>query len=108
MAILSAGHSSTTLPVPLVPIPSYESGVLLDVALETTASTGSPLLAPDGEQLRVPQPTDSAAIDQLSFMTGDVLSSEASRFLQGAARPGPWRPFALKDLAEVLAVVVPG
>ncbi len=50
----------------------------------------------------------SPAIDQLIFMTGDVLSPEASRFLQEAARPVLSKPFALKDLMEVLAQVVPG
>jgi two-component system NtrC family sensor kinase len=54
------------------------------------------------------QGMNSPAITQLIFMTGDVLSPEASRFLQEAARPVLSKPFALKDLTEVLAAVVPG
>ncbi|HXW97974.1 MAG TPA: ATP-binding protein, partial [Gemmatimonadales bacterium] len=50
----------------------------------------------------------SPAIAKLIFMTGDVLSPEASRFLQEAGRPVLSKPFALKDLMEVLAQVVPG
>ena len=50
----------------------------------------------------------SPAIEKLIFMTGDVLSPEASRFLQEAGRPVLSKPFALKDLMEVLALVVPG
>ncbi|MDZ4861946.1 MAG: GAF domain-containing protein [Gemmatimonadota bacterium] len=49
----------------------------------------------------------SPAIATLIFMTGDVLSPEASRFLQEAGRPVLSKPFALKDLMEVLAQVVP-
>ena len=49
----------------------------------------------------------SPAIERLIFMTGDVLSPEASRFLQEAGRPVLSKPFALKDLMEVLAQVVP-
>ncbi len=49
----------------------------------------------------------SPAIEKLIFMTGDVLSPEASRFLTAAARPVLSKPFALKDLMEVLAQVVP-
>ncbi len=48
------------------------------------------------------------AIERLIFMTGDVLSPEASRFLQEAGRPVLSKPFALKDLTEALAQVVPG
>jgi CheY-like chemotaxis protein len=54
------------------------------------------------------QAAGSPAIERLVFMTGDVLSPEASRFLQEAARPVLSKPFALKDLTEVLAQVVPG
>lgn len=54
------------------------------------------------------QAMNSPAIDRLIFMTGDVLSPEASRFLQEAARPVLSKPFALKDLTEALALVVPG
>jgi PAS domain S-box-containing protein len=49
----------------------------------------------------------SPAVERLIFMTGDVLSPEASRFLQEAGRPVLSKPFALKDLTEVLAQVVP-
>ncbi len=54
------------------------------------------------------QAMESPAVSHLIFMTGDVLSPEASRFLQEAARPVLSKPFALKDLMEVLALVVPG
>jgi PAS domain S-box-containing protein len=54
------------------------------------------------------QGESSPAIERLIFMTGDVLSPEASRFLQEAGRPVLSKPFALKDLMEVLAQVVPG
>jgi two-component system NtrC family sensor kinase len=54
------------------------------------------------------QAEEAPAIQRLVFMTGDVLSPEASRFLQEAARPVLSKPFALKDLMEVLAQVVPG
>ena len=49
----------------------------------------------------------SPAIATLIFMTGDVLSPEASRFLQEAGRPVLSKPFALKELMEALAQVVP-
>ncbi len=48
----------------------------------------------------------SPVIDKLIFMTGDVVSPEASRFLQEAARPVLSKPFTLTDLMEVLAQVV--
>jgi CheY-like chemotaxis protein len=51
---------------------------------------------------------NSPAVARLVFMTGDVLSPEASRFLQGAARPVLSKPFTLNDLTEVLGQVVPG
>jgi two-component system NtrC family sensor kinase len=54
------------------------------------------------------QAEGSPAIERLVFMTGDVLSPEASRFLHEAARPVLSKPFALKDLTEILAQVVPG
>lgn len=50
----------------------------------------------------------SPAIERLVFMTGDVLSPEASRFLKEAGRPVLSKPFTLRDLTEVLAQVVPG
>ncbi len=50
----------------------------------------------------------SPAIGQLIFMTGDVLSPEASRFLQAAARPVLSKPFTLQDLTDTLALVAPG
>jgi CheY-like chemotaxis protein len=49
----------------------------------------------------------SPVIDRLIFMTGDVVSPEASRFLQQAARPVLSKPFTLTDLTAVLAKVVP-
>jgi PAS domain S-box-containing protein len=52
------------------------------------------------------QASGSPAIERLIFMTGDVLSPEASRFLQEAGRPVLSKPFALQDLAETLAQVV--
>lgn len=52
------------------------------------------------------QAQGSAAVKRLVFMTGDVLSPEASRFLQEAARPVLSKPFTLNDLAEVLGQVV--
>jgi two-component system NtrC family sensor kinase len=54
------------------------------------------------------QAEDSGAIGRLIFMTGDVLSPEASRFLQEAGRPVLSKPFALQDLTDVLAQVVGG
>jgi PAS domain S-box-containing protein len=54
------------------------------------------------------QAQGSAAVQRLVFMTGDVLSPEASRFLQEAARPVLSKPFTLNDLTEVLGQVVPG
>lgn len=54
------------------------------------------------------QAMDSPAVSRLVFMTGDVLSPEASRFLQEAARPVLSKPFTLNDLTEVLGLVVPG
>ncbi|HSB53313.1 MAG TPA: ATP-binding protein, partial [Gemmatimonadales bacterium] len=54
------------------------------------------------------QAQGSPAVDHLVFMTGDVLSPEASRFLQEAARPVLSKPFTLNDLTEVLGQVVPG
>jgi PAS domain S-box-containing protein len=54
------------------------------------------------------QGASSPAIDRLIFMTGDVLSPEASRFLKEAGRPVLSKPFALRDLMEILATVVPG
>jgi CheY-like chemotaxis protein len=53
------------------------------------------------------QDQSSPAIGKLVFMTGDTLSPEASRFLREAGRPVLSKPFALKDLMEVLAQVVP-
>jgi two-component system NtrC family sensor kinase len=50
----------------------------------------------------------SPAIERLVFMTGDVLSPEASRFLKEAGRPVLSKPFTLRDLMEVLAQVVRG
>ncbi len=52
------------------------------------------------------QSLGSPAVDRLVFMTGDVLSPEASRFLQEAARPVLSKPFTLNDLAEILGQVV--
>jgi CheY-like chemotaxis protein len=49
----------------------------------------------------------SPAISHLVFMTGDVLSPEASRFLQEANRPVLSKPFTLSDLTDVLGQVVP-
>jgi len=54
------------------------------------------------------QALESPAVARLIFMTGDVLSPEASRLLQEAARPVLSKPFTLQDLSEVLAQVVPG
>ncbi|HTS86940.1 MAG TPA: GAF domain-containing protein [Gemmatimonadales bacterium] len=54
------------------------------------------------------QTEGSPAVEKLIFMTGDVLSPEASRFLNEAGRPVLSKPFALRDLTEVLALVVPG
>ena len=54
------------------------------------------------------QATASPAVERLIFMTGDVLSPEASRFLQEAARPVLSKPFTLRDLTEVLGQVVSG
>ncbi len=54
------------------------------------------------------QATRSPAMERLVFMTGDVLSPEASRFLRESGRPVLSKPFALRDLAEVMAQVVPG
>jgi hypothetical protein len=45
-------------------------------------------------------------MERLVFMTGDVLSPEASRFLQETARPVLSKPFTLSDLTEVLGQVV--
>jgi PAS domain S-box-containing protein len=53
------------------------------------------------------QASNSPAIARLVFMTGDVLSPEASRFLQEAARPVLSKPFTLRDLTDTLAQVVP-
>jgi len=53
------------------------------------------------------QAGSSPVIDRLIFMTGDVVSPEASRFLQEAARPVLSKPFSLTDLMEVLGRVVP-
>jgi PAS domain S-box-containing protein len=53
------------------------------------------------------QASDSPAISRLVFMTGDVLSPEASRFLQEAARPVLSKPFTLRDLTDTLAQVEP-
>ncbi len=47
------------------------------------------------------------ALGRLAFMTGDVLSPEASRFLAEVGRPVLSKPFALQDLVDVLAQVVP-
>jgi CheY-like chemotaxis protein len=52
------------------------------------------------------QASRSPAMERLVFMTGDVLSPEASRFLQEAARPVLSKPFTLSDLTEVLGQVV--
>lgn len=52
------------------------------------------------------QAAGSPAVDKLVFMTGDVLSPEASRFLQEAARPVLSKPFTLNDLTEILGQVV--
>ena len=52
------------------------------------------------------QAMGSPAVGRLVFMTGDVLSPEASRFLQEAARPVLSKPFTLNDLTEVLGQVV--
>ncbi|MBK7923593.1 MAG: GAF domain-containing protein [Gemmatimonadetes bacterium] len=54
------------------------------------------------------QADEAPAVQRLIFMTGDVLSPEASRFLAEARRPVLSKPFALRDLMEVLALVVPG
>jgi len=54
------------------------------------------------------QAQEAPAVQRLIFMTGDVLSPEASRFLAEARRPVLSKPFALRDLMEVLAQVVPG
>jgi len=54
------------------------------------------------------QTRGSPVIDRLVFMTGDVVSPEASRFLQEAGRPVLSKPFTLTDLMEILALVVPG
>jgi two-component system NtrC family sensor kinase len=54
------------------------------------------------------QALQSPAIARLVFMTGDVLSPEASRFLQEAARPVLSKPFTVRDLTEALALVTPG
>jgi two-component system NtrC family sensor kinase len=54
------------------------------------------------------QQSRSPALERLIFMTGDVLSPEASSFLHHAGRPVLSKPFALRDLVEVLAQVVPG
>lgn len=54
------------------------------------------------------QAAEAPAVQRLIFMTGDVLSPEASRFLAEAQRPVLSKPFALRDLMEVLAQVVPG
>lgn len=53
------------------------------------------------------QASNSPAINRLVFMTGDVLSPEASRFLQEAARPVLSKPFTLRDLTDTLAQVEP-
>jgi PAS domain S-box-containing protein len=53
------------------------------------------------------QASNSPAISRLVFMTGDVLSPEASRFLQEAARPVLSKPFTLRDLTDTLAQVAP-
>ena len=53
------------------------------------------------------QSESSPAIERLVFMTGDVLSPEASRFLKEAGRPVLSKPFTLRDLKDVLARVVP-
>jgi two-component system NtrC family sensor kinase len=53
------------------------------------------------------QAASSPAISRLVFMTGDVLSPEASRFLQEAARPVLSKPFTLRDLTDTLAQVEP-
>jgi two-component system NtrC family sensor kinase len=45
------------------------------------------------------------ALERLIFMTGDVLSPEAQRFLQQARRPVLSKPFALRDLMEALGQV---
>ena len=60
------------------------------------------------EFFRQLQAARSPAVERLIFMTGDVLSPEASRFLQEAGRPVLSKPFALRDLMEVMARVVPG
>lgn len=60
------------------------------------------------ELFRHLQATRSPAVERLVFMTGDVLSPEASRFLEAAGRPVLSKPFALRDLTEALAQVVPG
>jgi len=54
------------------------------------------------------QGTRSPAVERLVFMTGDVLSPEASRFLQEAGRPVLSKPFPTQDLLAVVAQVVPG
>ncbi|HMV32426.1 MAG TPA: response regulator, partial [Gemmatimonadales bacterium] len=54
------------------------------------------------------QAHEAPAVQRLIFMTGDVLSPEASRFLAEAQRPVLSKPFALRDLMDVLAQVVPG
>jgi PAS domain S-box-containing protein len=53
------------------------------------------------------QTRHSPVIDKLIIMTGDVVSPEASRFLQEAGRPVLSKPFTLTDLMAVLATVVP-
>jgi two-component system NtrC family sensor kinase len=47
------------------------------------------------------------AVARLGFMTGDVVSPEASRFLQEAGRPVVSKPFTLDDLEVLLAQLVP-
>ena len=47
----------------------------------------------------------SPAVGQLVFMTGDVVSPEAQRFLGEAARPVLAKPFGLHELLEVLGQV---
>ncbi|MEO8635276.1 MAG: GAF domain-containing protein [Gemmatimonadales bacterium] len=52
--------------------------------------------------------TASPVLATLIFMTGDVVSPEASRFLQEAGRPVLSKPFTLRELTDVLAQVAPG
>ncbi len=53
------------------------------------------------------QDRQNPAIERLIFMTGDVVSPEASRFLLEAGRPVLSKPFGLRDLMEALAQVLP-